>query len=98
MEKTDFLVRVVGLGGKAVDILEAYFRGEEVEPDKVKISASLVGQGVKIKHMEQTAEHNRVSAAIRITKLLENPDMRSKYIAATQPTVRAVMTSGKKAK
>ena len=58
---------------------------------RVKVATQMAGNAIKIEHMNQLREQVGTSHAIRIARLLHDPEKRTAYIESTMPKVQAVL-------
>ena len=80
--KADFRDRVASVGDAALKVIGQFLGGKKVDPLRVKIAAQMSGQAIRVEHMNQVADQQAVSQAIRIAGLLGDPAARTEYIAS----------------
>lgn len=61
--------------------------------DKVKEAVRIVGLGIKAGHLDQMAEHNRASIALRLIPHLPKDVDRDEYVKLTNPQIKPLMLS-----
>lgn len=78
---------LVGLGADTVNKVKGYFSGKELSKDMLQTVTRVMGYAVKVSHMNQHAEIQKRSQAIRLLSFIP-PDRRGEYIALTNPEAR----------
>lgn len=89
----DFREKMMGIGHKALKIMDDYFEGKSTEdPEKVKHAVRMIGASLKVEHMNQVQEISRKSQALRLIKYLPQDDqLRQTYIVLTNPETRPLL-------
>jgi hypothetical protein len=91
-KKDEFLSKMEAAGLSAVDMVIAYFIGENDEPTpKVEKAFKFLPHAIKMRHMEQVKVSNERSQALRLLKFLPDDETRRKYIGLTQPQVAPLL-------
>ena len=91
MKEEDFREKTINVGGKALEMIESYFEGNNEDPEKIKQAFRIVPQAVKVSHMNQVRVQVERSQAIRLLPYLKDEAMREKYIRITQPSVQPLL-------
>lgn len=83
--------RIVNVANSGMDVIESYFKGDEVNPEKVNIAFKLIGQATKVMHMNQVRIMTDRSQALRLLPWLKNDKARNEYIKLTNPQVAPLL-------
>ena len=90
----DFRDRMTAMGDKALTIMDDFLNGTGGDATKIKYAAMMITGALKVEHMNQVRDHTRKSLALRLIKFLPNdPDIRDKYIALTNPETKPLLLS-----
>ena len=77
--------RIVNVADSGIDAIESYFKGDEVNPEKVSIAFKLINQATKVMHMNQVRKLTERSQALRLLPWLKDDKARNEYIKLTNP-------------
>ncbi len=84
----DFRTKTLGIGNKALSIMEEYLDGKRQGTDKVGFAAKMVTAALKVEHMNQLSDHAKKSFALRLMKYLPvDEELRKQYIKLTNPEI-----------
>lgn len=77
--------RIINVADSGIEAIESYFKGEEINPEKVSIAFKLINQATKVMHMNQVRKLTERSQALRLLPWLKNDKARDEYIRITNP-------------
>ena len=89
----DFRAKMMGIGHKALQIMDDYFDGKATDdPERIKHAVRMIGASLKVEHMNQVQDISRKSQALRLIKYLPNDEtLRQTYIVLTNPETRPLL-------
>jgi len=92
MQTTGFREKIVGLGGKAAEIMEEYFGGKRQGNDMVREASKMISQAIKVEHINQIKTQTDRSFALRLLQYLpKEGNARKKYIELTNPELKPLL-------
>jgi len=94
----EFRDGILNRAKKALNCIDEYFEGKDIDDQKIRNAIRMVQFGVKIEHMNQIKDHNDKSLAIRLLKFLPDKDTRMEYIKLTNPEVKPLLINKPKIK
>lgn len=83
--------RIVGMGDKVIDTMEAAFSDETIDAQKASLASRTLSQIIKVLHMNQHRQLVERSQAIRLLPWLADDDARAKYMELTNPKIAPLM-------
>jgi len=83
--------RIINVADSGIEAIENYFKGEEIDPEKVSIAFKLINQATKVMHMNQVRKLTERSQALRLLPWLRNDKARDEYIRLTNPEVTPLL-------
>jgi hypothetical protein len=86
-DKKDLGTRILGLGEKAVTIMEEYFDGKRTGTDKVKEASSVLREAVKVRNRDKMDQQVTRSQAISLAKIIPK-ETRDKFLGMMIPEVK----------
>lgn len=89
----DFREKMMGIGHKALKIMDEYFDGKEASnPEMVKHAVRMISASLKVEHMNQVQDISRKSLSLRLLKHLPQDDqLRQTYIVMMNPETRPLL-------
>lgn len=87
--------RIVGMGEKVLDTMEAAFDGT-METERAVLASRTLSQIIKVLHMNQHRQLVERSQAIRLLPWLADDSARAKYMELTNPKIAPLMLAGPK--
>lgn len=86
--------KIIGLGGKAAEIMEGYFDGKVQGTDRVKEASKMISQAIKVEHINQIKTQTDRSFALRLLQYLpKDGPARESYIKMTNPELKPLLLS-----